>query len=134
MNFSLRSCTVTTAVLPFLLFASILGCSAEGSSNSGSQGGNGGAGSGNGSGQATNGSGQATNGSGMNSTGSGEAFDAGSDPNRNNVMAGQVCDRLSTIQCAGEVHCCTNPTHTYDACKQAMFSLCANDLHLDAVT
>jgi hypothetical protein len=114
--------SLAVTLLPLALFATALGCSANDTSNS------------TGAGGAASSSGSGTgSGSGM-SSGSGDVFDAGSDPGRNNVQAGQVCERLSTIQCAGEAYCCDNPGHTYDECKQAMFSLCANDLHLDAVT
>src|SRR5689334_19202380 len=46
----------------------------------------------------------------------GREFDGGTDPDRNRVPAGHVCDRLTTLQCAGEQHCC--PTNrSYDTCK-----------------
>lgn len=53
---------------------------------------------------------------------------------RNQVQAGQVCDRLSTIQCAGEALCCDSPGRTYDQCKQTTSDACANGVYLNAVT
>lgn len=60
-------------------------------------------------------------------------FDAGSDPNRNVVQPGHVCDRLATVQCAGEAFCCANPGRTYDQCYQAQYSGCQS-VYLDDVT
>lgn len=56
-------------------------------------------------------------------SGGARVFDAGSDPARNHVPPGHVCERLSTIQCAGEAFCCPNPG-TFDACKQGMLGAC----------
>jgi Dickkopf-like protein len=61
-------------------------------------------------------------------------FDGGTDPGRNRVPAGQVCERLATVQCAAEVACCGNPGHTFDQCKAAQKAGCVNDGHLDEVT
>lgn len=66
--------------------------------------------------------------------GGGRIFDAGSDPNRNQVTPGQVCERLSTIQCAGEAFCCADPGRDFATCKQVMFEGCTSELMLDAVT
>ena len=60
-------------------------------------------------------------------------FDAGSAPDRNMVVAGQICERLATIQCAGEQHCCSNPGRDFDACKMSTKKSCSNNLHLDEV-
>jgi hypothetical protein len=51
-------------------------------------------------------------------------FDAGSDPNRNMVRAGQLCARIAMIDCAGEAHCCTNRTRTTEACRAELTMLC----------
>jgi hypothetical protein len=67
-------------------------------------------------------------------TGALPPFDGGTDPNRNNVMPGQVCERLATIQCAAEVSCCGAPGRTFDQCKQAQLNTCRNEAYLDAVT
>jgi hypothetical protein len=55
-------------------------------------------------------------------------------PDRNKVAGGQVCERLSTIQCAAEAYCCDAPGRSYDECKQAAKDYCVNSLYLDAVT
>jgi hypothetical protein len=60
-------------------------------------------------------------------------FDAGSDPNRNKVVAGQVCERLATVQCAGEAYCCNNPGRTYDECYTAQLNGC-NSVYLNQIT
>jgi hypothetical protein len=62
------------------------------------------------------------------------AFDAGTDPNRNQVPGGQYCDRLATVQCAGEAACCDSPGRTFDQCKTTMKNGCQIQLYLDAVT
>jgi hypothetical protein len=61
-------------------------------------------------------------------------FDAGDDPARNKIMAGQLCDRISTINCAGESFCCDSPGRTVEACKQDLFTTCMNDLMLDRIS
>jgi hypothetical protein len=65
--------------------------------------------------------------------GGGGGFDAGSDPNRNNVPGNQVCDRVTTIQCAGEAFCCSAPGRTFDACKATAMQACTNQLYLNAI-
>jgi len=60
-------------------------------------------------------------------------FDAGSEPDRNDVMSGELCDRLSTIQCAGEAFCCDNPGRDFAACKAAMQDGCTDEAMLDAI-
>ncbi len=67
-------------------------------------------------------------------TGGGRVFDAGSDADRNRVEPGRVCERLSTIQCAGEAYCCDNPGRDLATCKQIMFEGCTRELMLDAVS
>ena len=61
------------------------------------------------------------------------AFDAGSEPDRNMVKPGELCERLSTVQCAGEAACCEAPGRTYDECKKAMFDGCRKTLRLDDI-
>jgi hypothetical protein len=61
-------------------------------------------------------------------------FDGGTDPNRNNVQPGQVCERLATIQCAAEVSCCGSPGRTFDQCKTAQLNICRNEAYLDAIS
>jgi hypothetical protein len=60
-------------------------------------------------------------------------FDAGSDPNRNKVTAAQLCERIATINCAGESFCCDNPGRSVDACKQDLIKTCSNELMLDRI-
>lgn len=66
-------------------------------------------------------------------TGGVKVFDAGTDPNRNKVAAGQVCERLATVQCAGESYCCNNPGRTYQDCYTAQLAGC-NSVYLDQIT
>lgn len=61
------------------------------------------------------------------------AFDAGSDPARNAVVAGTICERLATIQCAGEAHCCAAPMRDVASCKQAQLTLCSEELLADLI-
>jgi hypothetical protein len=61
-------------------------------------------------------------------------FDGGTDPDRNNVQAGQVCERFATIQCAAEASCCGSPGRNFDQCKQAQLNSCRNEAYLDAVS
>ena len=60
-------------------------------------------------------------------------FDAGSDPERNAVTAGEMCDRLATIQCAGEAYCCDNPGRDFNACKEAQLNGCEDGFMFDAL-
>jgi hypothetical protein len=64
----------------------------------------------------------------------GPQFDAGSDPNRNHVKAGQVCARLAAIQCAGEAACCDDPGRDVATCRDAQQQRCMIDLLLDDVS
>jgi hypothetical protein len=117
-----------------------------GSSGSGGSGGSGGAGNNTGTGGAgagpggSDGQGGVGGDSGSNGvggdggTGALPPFDGGTDPNRNNVMPGQVCERLATIQCAAEVSCCGSPGRNFDQCKQAQLNTCRNEAYLDAVS
>jgi hypothetical protein len=58
-------------------------------------------------------------------------FDAGSDPNRNHVVAGQLCSRLAVIQCAAEQHCCNNPGRTASQCQTQSVSDCMTEPSID---
>lgn len=60
-------------------------------------------------------------------------FNAGDAPDRNDVTAGELCDRLSTIQCAGEAYCCDNPGRDFAACKAEMQEGCEDNLMLDPI-
>lgn len=71
---------------------------------------------------------------GMAGTGPGhDEFDAGSEPDRNQVAAGELCDRLATIQCAAEAHCCHTASREFAACKTAALSACNGTLMLDTI-
>jgi hypothetical protein len=61
------------------------------------------------------------------------AFDGGVEPNRNQVQAGGICQRLVTLQCAAEQHCCTAPGRTFDTCKRDMLTDCTMNAHLDEI-
>jgi hypothetical protein len=50
-------------------------------------------------------------------------FDGGSDPDRNQVQVGMLCDRLAGLQCAAEVHCCQT-ARAFDVCKVARIKDC----------
>lgn len=92
-------------------------------------GGSGGMATGGGGGTAAGGGG---GGDGDNVVGS-ETFDAGSDPARNNVTPGTICERLTTIQCAAEAYCCDAPGRTIAECKATMMVGCQDELHVDEV-
>jgi hypothetical protein len=59
------------------------------------------------------------------------AFDAGSDPGRNRVKAGEVCARLAAISCAGETHCCTAPGRSIESCRSTLQNSCATAGYID---
>jgi hypothetical protein len=61
-------------------------------------------------------------------------FDAGMDPNRNNVQAGMLCERLAQINCAGEQYCCEDPGRDRAACESAVREACMKDAYLDAIS
>ncbi len=60
-------------------------------------------------------------------------FDAGSESGRNDVVVGKICERMSTIQCAGEAFCCTNPGRTEAECKATMLQGCTTQLMIDDI-
>lgn len=55
-------------------------------------------------------------------------------PQRNQVQPGDICDRLSTIQCAGEQQCCDNPAHDFEECKGEMHKICKDEIRIDVIT
>jgi hypothetical protein len=65
-------------------------------------------------------------------------FDAGTDPARNQVQAGHLCERLATVECAAEAACCDGTTYNksggYDQCQQQMNSVCVDELLIDAIS
>lgn len=60
-------------------------------------------------------------------------FDAGTDPGRNAVTPGMICDRLASIQCAGEAACCSNPGRDFASCKQTMMAGCSSQYMADSI-
>jgi hypothetical protein len=60
-------------------------------------------------------------------------FDAGGEPNRNKVSAAQLCERLATINCAGEAFCCDSPNRTVAACMTDLINTCSSTLMLDKI-
>jgi len=60
-------------------------------------------------------------------------FDAGSDPDRNNVLPGGLCGRLATIQCAAQVHCCFAPSRSVESCETEVRRVCAEEIYLDQI-
>lgn len=61
-------------------------------------------------------------------------FDVGTDPARNRVQPGNVCDRLTTIQCAAEGCCCDNPGRDLSTCKRVMMQYCREQLRIDSIS
>jgi len=61
-------------------------------------------------------------------------FNAGTDPGRNTVHAGDICTRLAQIQCAGEAYCCDAPGRDVAACETAMRESCTDEAYLDAIS
>jgi hypothetical protein len=53
---------------------------------------------------------------------------------RNDIASGEVCERIATIQCAGEASCCDAPGRDFEACKATMKQGCIDELFLDAMT
>jgi hypothetical protein len=58
----------------------------------------------------------------------------GTAEDRNDVPAGEVCERIATIQCAGEASCCDAPGRSFEDCKNTMKDGCIRELQLDAIT
>jgi hypothetical protein len=58
---------------------------------------------------------------------------SGTDPGRNRVPGGQVCQRIATIQCAGEAACCESPGRSVDQCISAQVTAC-QDAFIDTIT
>lgn len=72
---------------------------------------------------------------GMGTIGNGTVFDAGgTDPNRNNVVAGGVCARLAKIQCAGEAFCCLAAGRDRAACESTQMNSCASKAYIDVIS
>jgi hypothetical protein len=61
-------------------------------------------------------------------------FDAGSDPARNQITAGNVCARLAEIQCAGEAFCCDAPGRDVGSCVTTMTAGCRDQLYADMIS
>jgi hypothetical protein len=61
------------------------------------------------------------------------SFDAGTEPGRNAVTPGVICDRLATIQCAAEASCCPTPGRDFASCKQTMMSTCSSQYMADSI-
>jgi hypothetical protein len=49
------------------------------------------------------------------------------------VQPGGICQRLATLQCTGEAHCCTSPGRTFDACFTRQADTCAQELQFDLI-
>ena len=86
---------------------------------------------GTGGGSASGGGAGATGGNGGTDPGASGFGDA---PDRNAVKAGGLCERLSTIQCAGEELCCDAPGRDFAACKTTMKAGCETSLYLDKIS
>ena len=56
------------------------------------------------------------------------------DANRNDVTAGNVCDRVTQLQCAAEQECCSNPGRTFDECYTKLIVSCRDAAYLDAMS
>ncbi len=140
----------SVALIVFALCVGLLGCSSDdssrdggssaGTSAGGTSGGTGAAGTDATAGtssaagtDATAGTSSAAGTDGTAGTGALPDFDAGTDPGRNMVDAAQLCDRLTTIQCAGEAHCCVAPGRSVEQCKTEMMDGCVNEAYLNAI-
>lgn len=55
-------------------------------------------------------------------------------PDRNRVVAGDVCGRLATLQCAGEALCCESVSWSFEDCKSQAERSCAEAAYLDIMT
>lgn len=53
---------------------------------------------------------------------------------RNSVAAGSVCDRVATVQCAGEAHCCDDPGRSFDQCKAQAKSACVDSAFIEEMS
>lgn len=93
----------------------------------------GGAGSAAGAGSGGAAAGQGGQGLQAGASGGGSAFDAGTDPARNQVQPGGICARLAAIQCAGEQACCEQPGRDFDACVDAIEGACSATVLLDDI-
>lgn len=62
-----------------------------------------------------------------------KVFDAGSADDRNDVTAGEICQRVADILCAGEAFCCDDPGRDVAACQTAMLKTCNNSYMLDTI-
>jgi len=79
------------------------------------------------------GAGTGGGGAGMAGGGSANEFDAGSEPDRNEVVAGELCERIAIIQCAAEAHCCTTASRDFATCKMSALAACNGSLMLDTI-
>jgi hypothetical protein len=139
MQFTPLAYFITSSALCALVVATGCGGNDPGPRDGGRNTAGTGAGAGGGAGSAAGagaGTGAGTGAGAGGAAGSGGAlpdFDAGTAEDRNTVEASDLCERLSTIQCAGEAHCCTAPGRTYDECKERMKSGCVDELQLDQI-
>jgi len=71
---------------------------------------------------------------GEQATGQSALFDelVGTDPSRNDIPGGEICERLATIQCAGQASCCTTASSTFEDCKRTTKQGCVGEF-LDAI-
>jgi hypothetical protein len=153
-----RNRTTSARALAWCLLLAAMGCGTEdsntgrppvaagsGAAGSASNSGTGGsAGASGAPGAGANGEAGMNGGSGMTATQGGSvaptqdagpapAFDAGTDPSRNRVQPGGICQRLSTLQCEGEAHCCASPGRSFDACFTRQADVCTHELQLDLI-
>jgi hypothetical protein len=104
------------AIATFLSGPGILACGSSASNPPGGNGGSGGSGGG-----------------GTGGTLEIPPDDFGTEPDRNRVQPGQVCERLSRVQCAAEQECCNAPGRTFEDCYRAQMSECGR-VYLDQVS
>jgi hypothetical protein len=57
----------------------------------------------------------------------------GTEPARNDVAGDQVCERISTIQCAAEASCCAVPGRSFEDCKVTLKKDCVDGVYLDQI-
>ena len=59
-------------------------------------------------------------------------FDTGNQ-SRNQVEAGRICARLSTLQCAGQAHCCNEAQQDFATCQRSVRADCEAEGLIDQI-
>lgn len=59
-------------------------------------------------------------------------FNPGTDPARNQIRPGEICQRVSELQCAAEAHCCSAPKQQAAGCVSQLVKSC-NEAFVDDI-